>query len=182
MLEYPESHILASQINSALKNRKIVRVIANSSPHKFAWFNGSSSQYPALLKDRTIKSATAFGGMVEIDFDGIYLVIGDGTNLSWHSNSKNIPIKHQLLLELDDHSTITCSVQMYGGIWAFKEGAFNNPYYLGSKKAIPLDASDFTLEYFLEKTQQFGSLSQSLSRHRATLCRIGKRCFARHSF
>jgi len=182
MLEYPESHILASQINSALKNRKIVRVIANSSPHKFAWFNGSPSQYPALLKDRTIKSATAFGGMLEIDFDGVYLVIGDGTNLTWHSNSKNIPIKHQLLLELDDHSTITCSVQMYGGIWAFKEGAFNNPYYLGSKKAIPLDASDFTLEYFLEKTQQFGSLSQSLSRHRAALCRIGKRCFARHSF
>ncbi|MFA6645176.1 MAG: endonuclease VIII, partial [Bacilli bacterium] len=47
-----------------------------------------------------------------------------------------------------------------------KEGAFNNPYYLGSKKAIPLDASDFTLEYFLEKTQQFGSLS--LKAFRAT--------------
>jgi len=41
-----------------------------------------------------------------------------------------LPAKHQLLLELDDGSTLAVSVQMYGGVMCFYDGENTNPYYL----------------------------------------------------
>jgi formamidopyrimidine-DNA glycosylase len=159
MLEYPEAHVLAAQINATLKNRCVVNVVVNHSPHKFAWFKGDPETYPSLLIGRTIRGATAYGGMVEIDFDGVVLVTGDGTNLTWYRSDDAVPPKHQLLLGLDDRSTILCSVQMYGGVWAFPIDTFENPYYIGAKKAIPLTDLGFTYEQFAEKARRSGSLS-----------------------
>ncbi|MFA5235889.1 MAG: endonuclease VIII [Bacilli bacterium] len=159
MLEYPEARVLAAQINNNLINRQVMSVVVNRSPHKFAWFKGDPNAYPALLQGRSIKGATAFGGMVEIDFDGVLLVIGDGTSLTWYPSDAAVPPKHQLLLDLDDRSTLVCSVQMYGGIWAFPKDTFENPYYIGAKKGIPLTDPSFTYELFADKARLFGNLS-----------------------
>ena len=39
MMELPESKTLAKQVNDTLIGKTIIDVIANSSPHKFAWFS-----------------------------------------------------------------------------------------------------------------------------------------------
>ena len=56
--------------------------------------------------------------------------------------------KHQLLVEFDDGSALSCGVQMYGGVWAFLEGTFDNGYYETARtKPTPLGDA-FTYDYF----------------------------------
>ncbi len=159
MLEFPEAHVLTRQINETLKGRKVTNVVVNHSPHKLAWFKGEPEGYIALLQGRTLTGATAYGGMVEIDFGDVALVIGDGTSLTWYRPDEAVPPKHQLLLGLDDRSTLVCSVQMYGGIWVFQKGTFENSYYIGAKSAVPLTGPGFTQAYFIEKARSFSNLS-----------------------
>lgn len=59
-----------------------------------------------------------------------------------------IPSKHQLQLGFDDGSWMICTVQMYGGIEAFQEGTYHNPYYDHAKeKPSPL-RPEFDKTYF----------------------------------
>ena len=139
MLEIPESTTMARQISETLKGRTIRDAQANASPHKFAFYNGDPEGYGPLLSGRTVTGAKAHGGLVEVALDGAYLLFGDGANLRYIEQGQTLPAKHQLLLLLDDGSALTCSVQMYGGIWAFAEGQFDNPYYdVACTKPSPL--------------------------------------------
>lgn len=139
MMELPEAAVIAEQINAAVKGKRIENVITNQSPHKFAWFYGDPDDYDGLLKGHTIDGATACGGMVEVSAGPARIVLGEGLNLRYYPEGEKLPAKHQLLLEFDDSSSLVGSVQMYGAVWAFPEGQFDNPYYLGSKqKPSPL--------------------------------------------
>ena len=144
MLEIPESTTIARQIGETLTGRRIESAQANASPHKFAFYNGEPEGYGPLLSGRTIAGAKAYGGLVEVALDGASLLFGDGANLRYIEPGRTLPAKHQLLLLLDDGSALTCSVQMYGGIWAFLEGQLDNPYYdVARTKPSPLsDAFD----------------------------------------
>ena len=63
-------------------------------------------------------------------------------------------------VEFDDGTALVCSVQMYGGIWAFHEGENNNPYYLTAlEKPSPLSEA-FDFPYFLSlRDEDSGRLS-----------------------
>jgi formamidopyrimidine-DNA glycosylase len=72
----------------------------------------------------------------------------EGVGLRFHDVNEKRPQKHQLLIEFEDESAISAVVQMYGGLWCFREGEFDNPYYLGSRvKPSPLSA-EFNEAYF----------------------------------
>ena len=49
MIELPEATVLSRQITSALKGKVITDVIANYSPHKFAFFHHDAEGYFDLL-------------------------------------------------------------------------------------------------------------------------------------
>lgn len=150
MLELPESHSMAKQLNETIQGKVIRNVYANSSPHGFAFFSGEPALYPSLLYERKVGESKAVGGMVEITLDTSRLLFGDGINIRYFESGKPIPKKHQLHIEFEDDSSLVCTVQMYGGIWAYKEGENTNPYYLVAReKPTPLsDAFDET--YFKE--------------------------------
>ena len=59
--------------------------------------------------------------MVEIEAQDCRLLIQDGASPRFYEEGK-APSKHQLFVEFDDGTALACSVQMYGGIWAFHEG------------------------------------------------------------
>jgi len=148
MLEIPEAIVIAAQLNQTIKDKRIEKVVAAASPHKFAWFFGDPSQYHSLLRGRKIENAIPYGGRVEINVGGIYLHFCDGVNLRYYAAGENIPPKHQLFIELEDGSALVGTVAMYGGLWCFAEGAFDgNVYYKASKEAIsPLtDRFDYPL-------------------------------------
>jgi len=161
MLELPEAIAIAEQVGSALGGKRIGSVTANQSPHKFAWFYGDPGDYNGLLSGHTIESASHWGGMVEMWAGPARSVVGDGVSLRYVPAGERPPSKHQLLIEFDDSSSLVGSVQMYGGLWAFPAGQFDNPYYLIAKqKPSPLtDKFDYSHFETLLEGEKLESLS-----------------------
>jgi len=122
--------------------------VAASSPHGFAWYSGEPQTYGQLLDGKTVTGAVAFGGRPEIIAEDVRVSFGDGANVRYFAPGAKRPAKHQLLLDFDDGSAVCCTVQMYGGMWAFPEGMNDDPYHLvGKLKPSPLDDA-FDADYF----------------------------------
>jgi len=148
MIEIPESTTIAMQLNEAVRGKTICRIIANASPHKFAFYHGDPADYSALLAGQVIGDSFGIGAMIEIAAGDRRIVLGDGANLRYYDDLNKTPSKHQLLVELDDGSALVCTVQMYGSVLAFIEGMCDNKYYLVAKeKPRPL-ADAFDRAYF----------------------------------
>ncbi len=148
MIEIPESIVIAEQINEAIRGKRIKNVIADHSPHKFAWYHGDPHAYYDLLAGKEICKATGFGALVEIKVEDSVILYGDGVRLRLCGQDEKRPKKHQLLIEFDDLSALCASIQMYGGLWCFRKGEFTNNYFLQAKeKPLPL-SKKFDWVYF----------------------------------
>ncbi|HWP96495.1 MAG TPA: endonuclease VIII [Syntrophomonadaceae bacterium] len=161
MLELPEAFTLANQINDSLNGKRITRVVAAHTPHKFAWFYGDPQRYPDLLVGKRVERAEGYGGFVEIKAELAIILVGDGVGLRFHDKNEKPPQKHQLFIAFEDSSSLTATVQMYGGLWCFTEGELDNPYYtVAREKPSPLSAG-FDRDYF--KTMISSAEVQKLS-------------------
>jgi formamidopyrimidine-DNA glycosylase len=150
MLEIPECYTITEQLNEVIKGKAIVKVIANQTPHGFAFYHGDPQKYPELLNGKKISYTTALAGQIEITAEDMKLLFGDGVNIRYMKPEDTIPAKHQLFVGFDDGSSIVCTIQMYGGMHAFLEGTNDNPYYLVTKeKPSPL-TDEFDQTYFME--------------------------------
>jgi len=148
MIEIPEAVTLARQLTEALKGKRIDRIVAGASPHKFAWYYGDPEGYPDIIVGKTFGSARAVGGMVEVAANDVLLLFSEGANLRYLSADSAPPKKHQLLVTFSDGSMLAASVQMYGGVGAFPEGTLDNEYYVvAGQKPSPL-SREFNEEYY----------------------------------
>lgn len=148
MLEIPESRVIVKQLNDTIKGKTIKSVEANKSPHKFAWYFGNPEDYDELLAGKKVGISKARGGMVEMQVEDCTVLFADGAAIKYYENSENAPGKHQLYIEFTDNSALVATIQMYGGLWAYREGQNDNPYYLGAcNKPSPL-TDEFSYEYF----------------------------------
>jgi formamidopyrimidine-DNA glycosylase len=127
MIELPEAINLASQINNSICGKRISAVIAAHTPHKLVWYYGEPAKYSEILVGKKIGQATGFGSMVEIKVENANILFGEGAVIRFHGNNEPRPDKHQLLIEFDDRSAISFSVQMYGGMGCFLDGELDNP-------------------------------------------------------
>jgi len=156
MIEIPEAHVLAGQLNQTIVNKTIARVITNQSPHKFAFFSGDPAAYHDRLAGKRLERVEPIAGQIEWYLEDLRMVMSDGVNLRYFPPGEKGPVKNQLSIDFSDSSSLVTSVQMYGMMWLFKAGENDNPYYLAAKeKPSPLtDAFDWP--YFsaiLEKTK-----------------------------
>ena len=78
MLELPESHTIANQLNKTIRDKVVRNTLANSSSHRFAFYFGDPSKYHALISSKAIGEAKAFGGFVEIEVDDARMLFNDG--------------------------------------------------------------------------------------------------------
>lgn len=148
MIELPEAVNIASQITSTIAGKRIASVTAAHTPHKLAWYYGEPAMYSELLVGKSVGEAIPFGGLVEIKVENVNILFGDGAGIRFHSRGEKRPAKHQLLLEFDDDSAMSASIQMYGGLGAFSEGKLDNPYYrVAREKPSPLSEA-FDETYF----------------------------------
>jgi len=147
MLELPEAVVIASQINQTLKGKRIASAMANQWPHKFAWYTGDPADYNNKLTGKTIQSAEAFGNHIEINLDEQILVLS--INLHYHDEGEKLPKKHQLLLEFEDFTAMSGTVQMWGGIFCFRPGELGGPpdYHVAKDRPSPL-SPEFDRAYF----------------------------------
>jgi len=138
--------VIADQVLTALKGKRVKSVAANHSPHKFAWFCGDPDGYARLLRGHTVENVISCGGLVEIWAGARRILFGDSVNLRYHPAGDKAPAKHQILIEFDDSSMFSVSVQMYGGLWVFPAGQFDNPHFeslLEGEKRQSLSAKAF---------------------------------------
>jgi formamidopyrimidine-DNA glycosylase len=148
MIELPEAFTLAAQINRTISGKKIANVTTAHTPHKLVWYYGDPDHYSSLLVGNSINKATAFGALVQIKVADSAILFGDGVNLKFHEKEDTYPKKHQLLVEFEDLTAISASVQMYGGVGCFREGELDNRYYQAAReKPSPL-SNKFSDKYF----------------------------------
>lgn len=148
MLEIPESTTIARQMNETVRGRKIRSVIANASPHKFAFYHGDPDDYDALLTGQVVGDSLGIGAMVEIAAGDRRIVFGDGANLRFYREPDEAPSKHQVLIEFVDGSVLVCTVRMYGAALAFVEGGYESKYHrVAKEKPQPLIGA-FDRAYF----------------------------------
>lgn len=160
MVELPETHVLVQQINQTIRGKKVKNASANGSPHAFATYSGDPEHYPGMLKDLTALGAEIYGGNVKIKFEDTVLLLT--TPIRFHEAGDKIPKKHQLYIEFYDSSSLTCTIQMWGGIFCFKEDDQNGIPKQHTIKETPTPLDDeFNEIYFkslLEK-EKLTSLS-----------------------
>lgn len=159
MIEIPEAVSICRQMQETLVNKTILQAKANFSPHKFAWYIGDPHAYGEKLEGKTFRGCKAQSGMIELWFDEMRIVLGDGAIPRYYTKEEKKPAKHQLQLVFADGSELYVSIAMYGGIWAFQEGSFDNPYYLKACNAVSPLADDFDYEHFKKIDQGQGKLS-----------------------
>ena len=147
MIELPEATVIAGQIDETLPGKQITHAVAGASPHKFAWYSGDPANYSRLLIGKTIREACAFGNHIEIHADDRVLVIS--TPILYHLEGEKPPKKHQLYLEFDDRSSITCTVQMWGALMCYPQGEVSGlpDYETARQKPSPLTGA-FNQAYF----------------------------------
>lgn len=129
MIELPEAVHLARQLTRTARGKEVRAVAAAHTDHAFAWYHGDPGGYDALLRGRTVEGAASHGGFVELDLGGARLLFAEGVGLRWHGPGEAAPPKHQLHVRFDDGSVLSATVRLYGGLWAFEVGGFDNPYY-----------------------------------------------------
>ena len=70
MIELPEGLVLAEQLDRELRDKRITDVRANTSPHRFAWYDGDPAAYPIRFTGREIEGAHSYGGKVHLRLKG----------------------------------------------------------------------------------------------------------------
>ncbi len=147
MLELPEAVVIAEQITKTLKGKRIECAVANQSPHSFAWYTGDPANYNNLLAGKIIGDAVAVASQVEIEAGDMLLVIS--TAMHYHAAGEKRPKKHQLLVEFEDGSALSCTVQMWGGMFCFPKGEKGGfpDYDVAKARPSPLSES-FDRAYF----------------------------------
>lgn len=148
MIELPEAVSLARQLTETISGKKIAGVVAGLSPHKFAFYHPDPKEYNILLRGKILGTAVAYGGMVEIQAGDIVLLFADGVVLRFHSKDEQRPRKHQMLIEFEDGTAVSATVQMVGVFSCFKEGEYHNRYYdIARARPSPL-SDEFNKAYF----------------------------------
>ena len=148
MMEIPESNTIAKQINETIRGKTIRFVAANQTPHKFAWYFGEPEGYNELLIGKQIGMSKALGGMIETEVGNCRILISDGAAMRYYDDLTKVPKKHQLYIEFEDGTALVSVIQMYGGLWAYREGENKNEYYIAAKEKISPLCDEFDFDYF----------------------------------
>ena len=120
MIELPEAVVIARQITETLGGKRIAHAVANTSPHKFAWYSGDPAEYNSRLAGKAVGKGTGVGGHIEFGAGDMLLSIS--APIRYHLAGEKRPKKHQLLIEFEDETAISASAQMWGGFFCFPAG------------------------------------------------------------
>ncbi len=149
MLELPEIATISRQLQSTVSDKTIGSVTVLSSPHKFAFLNRAADDYPRLLAGRKISATISRGNYAILTLDNtLSLVLGDmGGRLLYHPEGSPLPQKHQLLVEFEDRTSLTLTLQMWGAILLLDPDQLAAHSRISRMIPDPLD-DDFTFEHF----------------------------------
>ena len=151
MIELPETYVLAEQINKTLAGKTIKSATANAHPHAFAWYTGDPALYNTKLAGKKLTGSNpgtgyTCGGNTEVVCEDMLLVLS--TPVKYHAPGEKLPKSHQLLLEFDDGSHMSCTVQMWGAMFCFPANENGIPENYSVKKCPTPYEDAFDKGYF----------------------------------
>ena len=153
MIELPETYVLSEQINQTIVGKTIMNVTANTHPHAFAWYTGDPVEYHDKLTGKKVTSSNpgtgyTCGGNTEILCEDMLLVMS--TPIKYHAPDDKLPAKHQLLVEFEDFSYMSCTVQMWGAMFCDRT---DNVDYIGhfAQQRKPDPLTEFFDETYFDK-------------------------------
>lgn len=169
MIEIPEAVNLARQLNEALTERQIRSAFAGSSPHGFAWYSGEPASYSARLMGKVVAGAERLGGHLWIQFtDETNLILAEGPVIRVWSQDEKPPVKHQLLIEFEDGSSLSVTVRMYAFLFLDDGMGELNPYLVKAGAGADPLAASFNLRLFLDKIESEATPKMNLKGFLAT--------------
>ena len=151
MIELPETYVLSEQITKTLVGKTIRSAVADAHHHAFAWYTGNPAEYNAKLAGKKITSSNpgtgyTCGGNMEVLCEDMLLVLS--TPVKYHAPGEKLPKSHQLLLEFDDASHMSCTVQMWGAMFCFPADESGIPEGYSVKKCPTPYEDAFDKAYF----------------------------------
>ena len=149
MIEHPEAVTIAGQIAETLTGKQIEAAVRGNAPHKFAFYNREPEAYASLLCGQSIVGAEASGSLIFVRTSGGHIIVlgGGGERILYHEGAETLPKKHQLLLQFEDGSFLTVSVQGWGSCQLFTPQELEQYHWYANRS---LEATDggFTADHF----------------------------------
>lgn len=142
MIELPETHVLARQLNEAVKGKRVATAEANHTPHAFAWYSGNPAGYGTKLSGKVVTGIDVYSGHVRMVVEDMALLIS--TPIKFHPAGDKWPDRHQLLIQFDDRSAVSCTVQMWGAMLCYdraNEAEEIPKGYILNTRPSPLEAA-----------------------------------------
>ena len=149
MIEFPEALTIARQINIELKDKHIESAVRGNVSHKFAFYSRTPEEYAAILKGKTIGEAHVNGPLIVTAVNPDYVIVlgGGGERILLHPNALSIPKKYHLLLNFEDNTHLSVTVQGWGSALLLTLPELQkHPFY--NMTNIPPLSDEFTYEYF----------------------------------
>ncbi|NLD42100.1 MAG: endonuclease VIII [Chloroflexi bacterium] len=149
MIELPEAHTIAQQIEGTLGGKVIAAGLRGNTPHKFAFYSGTPEHYAEILAGKTVAGARAHGRCIVVDVEpGYALVLGEGgERILYHRDASTLPAKHHLLLSFTDGTHLSVSVQGWGAAQLVPRAELATRSQAGPERVSPLSDA-FTLQAF----------------------------------
>lgn len=149
MIELVEALIIARQMDGELKGKRIESGIRGNAPHKFAFYSQPSEEYETNLKGKIMGETTDHGSAILACVEPDYVLVlgGGGERILFHPSEKTLPKKHQLLLQFQDGTYLTVTVQGWGNVLLLPWSEAADHPHVGEGRVSPLSDA-FTFEYF----------------------------------
>ncbi len=149
MIELPEALVIAQQMNLEIAGKVIESGSRGNTIHKFAFSSGTSEEYAAILKGKTIGKAWGYGSSIFVPIEPGYLLVlgGGGERVLYHPEGCALPKKTHLLLHLSEGSCLTVTVQGWGNTMLLPEASAGEHYHVQFHRIPPLSPG-FTWEFF----------------------------------
>ncbi len=149
MIELPEAIVIARQMDATLKGKQIVSGDRGNTPHKFAFANGTSEDYAAIFAGQTVGGSTAHGMSIltEIGADHTLVLGCGGERISFHTDERTLPKKHQLFVHFADGGYLTVTISGWGNTFLLPRAEVGQHPHVQQERITPLDDA-FTWDYF----------------------------------
>jgi formamidopyrimidine-DNA glycosylase len=149
VIELPEASVIAQQIAVELTGKQIEYGDRGNAEHKFAFANGTSDEYQAILKGKTVGAARGHGSAILVPVEpGHVLVLGGGgERILYHPGDGKRPKKYHLLLRFAGGGSLTVTVQGWGNTLLLPETTYGAHRHVQIDRVPPLSAG-FTWPFF----------------------------------
>lgn len=105
--------MIARQVSETLGGKRVAHAVANSSPHRFAWYTSDPAEYNGRLAGKVIGTGRGVAGCIEFEAGDMMLSVS--APIRYHVEGEKRPKKHQLLLEFEDGTDIGTYRSQYIG-------------------------------------------------------------------